>query len=122
MAAKSINAGEGKPSPHRDQSPSSPTRHHQPVQSSAEAFAGYSKQLGERESTFLKKMEQQNTKFLADIPQHADSDVKEHYELYAKLLREHTEKFKRKAKEHVEFYRLHHPANPNPPPSSVTRK
>jgi hypothetical protein len=85
------------------------------VQSSAEAFAAYSKHLAEREASFIKKMDQMNTKFMQDIPAHLEPDMKEHYDLYAKLLREHTEKFAVRAKEHAQYYRVNHPANPNPP-------
>ena len=104
--------------PNRDQSPSRPNQ--PPVQSSAEAFKSYSKHLSEREKHFLKKMDHSSAKFNTDVAlrwpnTQQDPEMKQHFELYTKLLKEHTEKFARKAKEHVDFYRSNHPANPNPP-------
>jgi hypothetical protein len=113
MTSRSIApaGGDGRQTPHRDHSPG---RFGHAVQSSAEAFQAYTKHLAVRESAFIKKMDQLNAKFLSDIPVHHDVDMKEHFDLYTKLLREHTEKFARKAREHTEYYRSHHPANPNP--------
>jgi hypothetical protein len=113
MATRSLAPAPG--SPKRNESPSRAGQ--APLQSSEEAFQLYSKTLAQREAQFVKKMDQLNAKFMHDIPSTPnDPEMKQHYDLYAKLMKEHTEKFARKAKEHTDLWRTNHPANPNPPP------